>query len=300
MKVAERLQPVDEHADERVHDRGDEQLAAAMRLVELLGRDVPARRRQVDRSSQRLPAHERELLAHLLRKAEEQRLAQRLRGELRPADSTAVRARACRLAAVAIEQPPRDAAQRKHGEQRDDVREPFVKRRLVGRRRIRESLAQPVDERVRGFVRHDVVRQTGEHRALAAREIPEEQRLIAFGVERVGVGERVRRDVELMAAKSPADAAPERKFESRQRPHHDRIHVLRVKAGISEDGSPRRLPESILREAVAVRRVLERLVQRARRAVVVDDVHAIPPGTRARAPRPARQPRRSGSLRPRP
>ena len=81
-------------------------------------------------------------------------------------------------------------------------------------------------------MRHDVVGQAREHHALGAREIPEHQRLIVFGVEGVGVGEGVRRHLELMAVESPADAPAERELEARQRPHHDGVDVLGVELGI--------------------------------------------------------------------
>ncbi len=90
---------------------------------------------------------------------------------------------------------------------------------------------------MRRFVRHDVERQAGEHHAAPLRHVTEEQSLVMARIECVGVGERMRRDVELVpprAQERPWHVAPEGGLELPERGHRDGIDILRVKARVGD------------------------------------------------------------------
>src|SRR4029434_6387509 len=65
-----------------------------------------------------------------------------------------------------------------------------------------------------------------------AREIPKKDRPVVSRIKRIGIGECVRDDVNLMSAETPGAPAPEREFELCQRAHRNRVHVLGMKPRI--------------------------------------------------------------------
>src|ERR1700687_6234130 len=104
---------------------------------------------------------------------------------------------------------------------------------LIGRGWIAVALSQAVQQGMRGFMRHYVMREARENRvSIRAREIAEEQRPVAFGIEGIRLGKRMWRDFQLMAVKAPAHSTSQREFKARQRAHHDRINVLRMELRI--------------------------------------------------------------------
>ena len=86
-------------------------------------------------------------------------------------------------------------------EQRDEVGERLVKREHVGIGRLAKARVQSVQQRVRGFVRHDVVREAAKDCpagkvapwvGLRRRKVSEQQRLLVGTVVRVRLAHRVR------------------------------------------------------------------------------------------------------------
>ncbi len=143
--------PVD--GEEGVEHGGDEDRAAIVRL----GRDrvqlgigylrLPLARHRIDAAdgvAQRSAAADR--LAELVRELAQQVLARQVAARLGD-----LVAQGLRLREVL--------------EQGDDVGERLVERQHVGVARLREVAVQAVEQRVRGLVRDDVVRQAGEHQA---------------------------------------------------------------------------------------------------------------------------------------
>ena len=227
---ADLREPLQPDVEERIHHRGDQQLAARVLLLIFRHVHVVLAGRELDRAAQRLAAHGRELGAHLLRQAEQHRLRAVPRASRYLAAMSLPSPRALRSSSA-----PDHIGQRKHRQQRHDVGEALVERRLVGRRRLQIAPAQAVEDRVRRLVRDDVVRQAGVDRLAARpREVTEEYSPVVPGIERVGVREGVRGDVNLVAVRAPWNAPAEREFELRQRSHDDRIDVLRVELWIVE------------------------------------------------------------------
>src|SRR5262249_3579884 len=117
-----------------------------------------------------------------------------------------------------------------------DIRETFVESGLVGRRALHVPPAQAIEQRVRRFVCDDVMRETGEDKlAVTPREIPKKDRPVVPRIKRIGIGECVRDDVNLMSAETPGAPAPECKFELRQRAHRNRVYVLGMKPRVLQE-----------------------------------------------------------------
>ncbi len=97
---------------------------------------------------------------------------------------------------------------------------------------------------MRRLMSDDIMREAGEDRIAAmSGEISEEHAAVFARIERVRFGEGMRGDMELVAVAAPRHAAAEGEFEAGQRPHDDRVDVLRVEARIVEqppvgDGRP--------------------------------------------------------------
>jgi hypothetical protein len=136
------------------------------------------------------------------------------------------------------------------------------------------------EQRVRGFVDDDVLRQAGvDAVARGAGEISENQAFDFRVVERVRVRHAVRRDLQLVAletARRPGNPPAQREFETRERLHDERVDVLRVEAHVLQD------PGFALRPLggflVVDPREVVRAVEHLARAVVVDDLDAITDG----------------------
>src|SRR5262245_4509005 len=132
------------------------------------------------------------------------------------------------------------------------------------------------------------MRETGEDGLpVPSREITKKDRPVVAGIKRIGIGECVRDDVNLMSAETPGAPAPECEFELCQRAHCNRVHVLRMKPRIlqkSPVAKSRHLPrgtaallerERILVLSVQRPPITHRCVKCARRRVIVDDVDTI-------------------------
>jgi hypothetical protein len=270
---AERAQAVRPHFEEGVHHRGDQNLAAAVRLRELGRLDVVARGRERGRAPQGVAAHRGHLLPHLLGEPEQYRVAHPL-GRQRPERDLL----GPLLRGAEVDDDADDVRQREDREQRDDVGEALVEAGLLGRGRIGVALAQAVEQRVRRLVRHHVVREAAPHHAPApAGEVAEHERLVALGVEGVGVGEGVRRDLDLVPVEAPAHAPPQRELEPRQRPHHDGVDVLGVESRVREQLIVRGFLEGVVVGLGLEAAVLDGAVERAGRRVVIDHVDAVAP-----------------------
>src|SRR5262249_19976695 len=77
------------------------------------------------------------------------------------------------------------------------------------------------------------MRETGEDRLpVTSHEIAKKDRPVVPRIKRIGIGEGVRDDVNLMSAETPGAPAPECEFELCQRPHRNRVHVLGMKPRI--------------------------------------------------------------------
>src|SRR5947207_11093498 len=126
---------------------------------------------------------------------------------------------------------------------------------------------------MRRLVRDDVVREATEYRAGGAREVPEKQRLVGLGIERVRVRERMGGDLQLVAGEAPADSATECAFEAREHRHDDRVDVLLVEIRVAEKSS--RVGDSGI--SVALESVDPRLVEEISGRVIVNHLDPIPP-----------------------
>jgi hypothetical protein len=123
-----------------------------------------------------------------------------------------------------------------------------------------------------------VVGEAGLHgAAVLPLEVPEQEGLVAAGVEGVGVGKGVWDHLDLVA-ETPADPPAECLLETGQRVHHDRVHVLRVEPPVADQLARITLGKRIDHGAVFVHRVLQRGVEGVGRGVEVDHLHPIAPG----------------------
>src|SRR5262249_30802178 len=123
--------------------------------------------------------------------------------------------------------------QRKHGEHRHHICEPFVESSLVGRRTLHISPAQAIKQRMGGFVRHDVMGEAGEDGlAGASHEISKKNGTIIPGIKRMCVSKCMWDKVHLMSIETPSAAASKRKLKLCQRAHSDRVYILSVKTRI--------------------------------------------------------------------
>ena len=233
----ERRDPPRPHRDEGAHDRRDDDLAAPMGLLE--GQVAPpgVARLELERAAQRAAAHARGRLAELLGEANQ-------RGPLQLRPRHAFRRDAAahvRLAEDRLDERP----DREDGQQRDDVGEGLVERRLVGQPRLDQVRPQPVEDGVCHLVRDDVVREARLDRAPGQLEVAEEDAAVVAGVVRVRLGERVRDEEELVAAEGPRKPAAERLLERRQRPRGDRVDVLGVELEIGDQHAVARAREAV-------------------------------------------------------
>ena len=221
---------------------------------------------QLDRPAQCVHPRGAGFGRHVLSEPEQHRLPQLLGGDGAAGNHPVL------LVAVAIANHERleHLAECEHGEQRDDVGEALVERGLVGRRRSHEPAAQAVEQRVRGLVHHDVVREGQEDGLVVAAVVAEDEGLRFARVERVHLLERVGEDLELVGAGVPGHAAPERVLEASERAHDEGVDVPGVKPGVAQD---LRVVGRI-RDVVHVRRVRGR-VHRSRGRVVVDDLNPV-------------------------
>ena len=269
----------DPYFDEGVHHRRDNQFAPPVRLEKLGHGHVFLARLELHRPAQSLSADARQLLSHFKCEPEQHRLLQRLRCQEFLVDQ--------RRVAAGVEQRADDVLERKHGEEGDDVREPLVEGRLVRRRRFEISGSDAVEQRVRRLVRHDVVRKAGVDRTTGSTcEVAEKQPAVFLGIEGVRFRERVGRDVELVAVRSPRAAASECELEARENPHRYGVDILRVKFRVLEQGLVERGGDirfagtaRLLRERIEVVAVPEfelgGVVEHVVRGVVVDDVDPV-------------------------
>ena len=241
-----------------------------MRLLVFCGGNEGGILHDADGIAQRLAACLRHRAAHLLGQREERGLPETRGRELLGGDFAG--------ALPAAQQPRHHFAQGENREQRDDIRDAFVKSRLVRRRRVGVSAAEAVHERVRRLVRHHIVRQATEDEPIRRRvhEVAEKQPLILLRVVSIGVRSRVRGDLELMPAEAPAYPPPESKLEPPEHTHDNRIDVLLVKARVREQLRVARGGERVFHDAVPFL-VFERLPERVRRSVEIHDLHAIAP-----------------------
>ena len=107
-------------------------------------------------------------------------------------------------------------------------------------------------------------------------EIAKQQRFLAGRVVRVGLCEGVRSDLQLMTAEAPTDAPAERALELRERPHGNRVGVLRVEPRVSEQLRTWSASERVCRVVHrSVFRGVECHVHLVGARVVVDDLDAI-------------------------
>src|SRR5262249_26909713 len=75
-----------------------------------------------------------------------------------------------------------------------------------------------------------------------SREITNKDRPVVAGIKRIGIGECVRDDVNLMSAEPPGAPAPECEFELCQRAHRNRVNVLGMKPRILQKSPVARSP----------------------------------------------------------
>ena len=141
--------------------------------------------------------------------------------------------------------------------QRDDVGEAFVQRQHVGIRGRVEAAVHAVQNGVRGFVRHDVVRQAGVDcgaRHVIARiagrrlEVSEQQRDLLRAVVGIRLPQRVRIDLQALAVAAvvglvlrivfgpPQHGPAERALENGNRGHRDCVNRLLMKRRIAFGG----------------------------------------------------------------
>src|SRR5687768_3036271 len=92
-------------------------------------------------------------------------------------------------------------------------------------------------------------------------EVAEQQRLVGAGVERIRIRKRVRYELKLMSSKTPAYPSAQSMLESRERAHHQRIHVLRVKPCIVHELFGLDILKRVNGSAICVLPVRERLIQ---------------------------------------
>jgi hypothetical protein len=168
--------------------------------------------------------------------------------------------------------------------QRNEVGESLVKGLHVRIARLGEARMNAVEQGVRDLVRHDVVRQAGEHRVarrivgvLAEHgKIAEQQRLLVGTVIGVLIAQRMRIDPQPAdeltlplagralagrdAARRPQRDATERPLELADRGHRDGVDHLLMELRI-----PLRRTQTVLREHVRVVEVHRRIDHAARR-----------------------------------
>src|SRR5688572_10601702 len=111
-------------------------------------------------------------------------------------------------------------------------------------------------------------------------EIPEQQRFVGAGVERIRIRKRVRYELELMSSKTPAYPSAQGMLESRERAHHQRVYVLRVKPCVVHELVGLDVLKRVNGGAICVLLVLERLVQCVSRGIEVDHLKSVSPWPR--------------------
>jgi len=122
--VDQRPQPLLPDREQRGHDRGDHDLAAAVHLFEGWVGPPVAVRVEFGGPAQRRPPFTADRPAELVGQSEQHPLAQRLGGDRGGVDPA--------LAVRRAEQPADHVVDREHRQQRDDVGERLVERALVG------------------------------------------------------------------------------------------------------------------------------------------------------------------------
>src|SRR5688500_5115163 len=106
-----------------------------------------------------------------------------------------------------------------------------------------------------------------------------------FGIKSIRVGEGVRSDIDLMARETPAYPASQREFKARQGFHDNRINVLLMKSRISNQVfvgvSLRVFFKRIQVLAILEWRIIQRLIEKSARSIVVNNLHPIAPRPRS-------------------
>ena len=131
----------------------------------------------------------------------EQRRAAELSGETL---SSGIRPSASAVAEPALD----ELAEREDGQERDDVGERLVERGLVGRRgSVKRGAGRRAARASVSWAITSCERQV-KTVSRSGREVPEEHRVCSSRVEGVGVGERVRGELELVARERPRTRRP--------------------------------------------------------------------------------------------
>ncbi len=269
--------PVDPGVQERVEDGRHQDLAAAVRLLELELVEQVLRRLDQDRAAQGVDPRLRGVAAQLVGQAEQDRLRQTVAIDGVPfqhAGRWPVPAAPRRTTRDLVDERDEDLRQREDRQQRDDVGETLVERRLVRGRGMREPVAEAVEEGVGGLVDDDVVGEAEEGRRVRRPDIAEHERLGFLRVVRVGLLEGVRDHLELMAARAPRHAPAEGELEAVERAHDQRVRVAGMERRVAEDAIGRRRGDFLGRAH------LRGVVHRLARGVVVDDMDGVAHGSR--------------------
>src|SRR5712691_10477429 len=89
---------------------------------------------------------------------------------------------------------------------------------------------------MRSLMRHDIVREAGEHRFVPfVLEVPEKEPSVTLRVEGVRLSEGMRRHVDLMSIEAPRHPAPKRELKARKGSHDDRVGILGMKSRITDE-----------------------------------------------------------------